>query len=181
MTLHQLDKLSSIALSVISTFAIITGGIFGLVEYMGHKEDLRKSASLNLVTNYHSDVYLKNTEKLQNIWSNHYPNLIILSNDNILHNKEKIIAYNKFVIEMVSKESISQEIINILNFYERVAICVEAQLCDKEVIDNFFLNDGRTFFNKFYPYICALRNQWQDNKLWFKPETYFKPGITLCN
>lgn len=172
MLLDQWEKISSIMLSVISALAIVSGGTFTLIEYYDHKNNIKQSSSLALVSEYHSQDFIKYREKLDESWEIGYPVLI----DILKSNTDKTKAYQEFVIALVKKEEITSEVNNIMNFYERIAICVNSGLCNKKIIDDFFIKNGRTFFRKYYPYVCLLRERWNDESIWKNIESYFNPG-----
>jgi hypothetical protein len=70
-----------------------------------------------------------------------------------------------------------------MDFFDRVATCVDFGMCNKEIIDTFFLKAGQIFFRKYYPYVCDLRAKWRDNTIWSVTELYFNPvGVgRICN
>ena len=85
-------------------------------------------------------------------------------------------AFNAYVIALINEERLSTNIDYIMDFYERLVTCVNTGLCDKAIIDKFFLKNGRTFFRKYYPYVCSLRTKWKDKSIWSSAEVYFNPG-----
>lgn len=172
MTLEQWEKLSITIVSFVTVLAIIGGGLFALIEYYDHKADGRKKISLALVSDYHSKEYREYRENIDEAWEVGHPVLISA----LTKEKCKSRAYNKYVVALVSEEKLSNDVGYIMDFFERVATCVNSDLCDKQIIDKFFKKSGRTFFRKYYPYVCNLRNKWQDNSIWSNTEVYFNPG-----
>ncbi len=172
MTLDQWDKLSSTIVSFVTVVAIFSGGLFALIEYYGQKTDKKQSRSLTLVSEYHSRDTLIYRNRLDDAWEVGYPVLILTLNEN----SDKSAAFNSYVNTLINEEQLSKDIDYLMGFYERLVTCVKAKLCDKTIIDKFFLKNGRTFFRKYYPYVCSLRLKWKDESIWSNTEKYFNPG-----
>jgi hypothetical protein len=171
-TLDQWEKLSSTILSLFSVFAVVVAGSFALIEYYGYKTDAKQARSLKLVSEYHGEQALKYRNKLDEAWEVGYPVLIKILKENTDTNK----AYERYVNALIVNEELFTEVRYVMDFFERVATCVNANICDKVIIDNFFSEEGRALFRIYYPYVCSLRNKWKDNSRWSNVEVYFNPG-----
>ncbi len=171
--------ISKVYLSYLSIIAIIVGAGFTLFEYNGYKADKKINYSLNIVADYTNPEIMKHRTKLDEAWEIGYPILI----KNIKNYKDTSNAYNKFILALVKEENLSRPIDYVMDFYERISLCVSAGLCKKDVIDKFFLRNGQIFFRKYYPYVCDLRKKWNDDTIWLNVELYFnsKSAGEICN
>ena len=172
MNLNQWEKLSSTIVSFVTVAAILFGGFFTLIEYYRHKIDIKQDNSLKLVSEYHSKDALKYRERLDAAWEVGHPVLI----STLKNSSDKSSAFNSYVTALIREEKLSVSVDYVMDFYERLVTCVNTSLCDKAIIDKFFLKNGRTFFRKYYPYVCTLRSKWNDNSIWSNTEQYFNPG-----
>ena len=159
--------------SWLGVVAIICAGAYSLVEYIEHKKAVKVERSLSYVEDYRggdaadaklslNQVLADNQDALQQVLSDKYDNEETLNR-----------AYNKLILKMTSKPSIQRNLEIVFSFFEEVTICVEKELCDKEVVQLFFNNDAKSLFNSFYPYVCSLRHQWKNDTVYLKLEHFY--------
>jgi len=167
----QWGKLSSTVYSFSTVIAIVVVGGIAVFEYYTHKTDAKKASSLKLVFEYHGEGALKYRHKLDEAWELGYPVLI----KTLKGNTDKAKAYNKYVNALIAKKALYTEIDYVMNFYERTVTCVNDNICDEDIVAKFFLNNGRVFIRKYYPYVCSIRQNSNDNSIWSNAEAYFNP------
>lgn len=170
MDLDKAEKMGNIAVSVVTILAIFCGGIFGLVEYLDYKNNEKIKNSLNLVNRFQSGEILNERLKADSIWQDVYQELITIFKADASPE-----AYEGFVIAVISKKKMEKSINSMMGIYEETVICVESGLCDQDTIDHYFSKSGRTFFNKYYPYVCNQRKKWNDPTIWENIQKYYNP------
>jgi hypothetical protein len=100
---------------------------------------------------------------LSNTWNrNEQVILAVLKNGAALNAKDLDQAYRETILGLVRIDSLQLPIQEQLMYFEQVTECVRLQLCDSGVATAALQQRAREFFNQFYPYICALRADWQD-------------------
>lgn len=170
MKLENVETVGNIAVSFSTTLALICGGIFGLVEYLDYKKDNSIKYSLSLVSRYQAEDVLKQRIKTDSAWQDANDDLVKL-----LKIDRSVSAYEGFLLSVVKKNELDAAIITLMGFYDETVVCVKSRICDKATINSYFLKSGRTFFNKYYPYVCLQRNIWSDPTIWFDVQRYFNP------
>ena len=159
--------------SWLGVLAMLCAGVYSVVEYIEHKKSVKVERSLSYVQDYRggdvadaklslNQVLADNQGALQQVLSDKYDNEEALNN-----------AYNKLILKMTGKPTTQRNIEIIFSFFEEVTICVEKELCDKEVIQLFFNNDAKSLFNSYYPYVCSLRRQWKNDTVYLKLEKFY--------
>lgn len=164
------EKIANIAVSIVTMFAIVIGGVFGLVQYFDYKEEIRVKNSLAILDRYHNDEVLKSNIKVYSAWSENYENLMKLIKED-----PSAEAYEGFILALVEKKDLPIEINTIFNLYDETVVCVYSNLCDKDTIDNYFRESARSFFHRFYPVVCNQRKRWNDPTIWSRVEKFYNP------
>lgn len=170
MILDQAEKLGNVIVSIVTVLAIICGGIFGLIEYCDYKKSNRVKNSLDLVERYNKGETLKNRVITGVVWQGLNEELVSL-----LKNNRSPEAYEGFVISVIIEKDLAKEVSSLMGFYEETAICVNAGICDANTINSYFSKSGRSFFNKYYPYVCSQRAKWNDTSIWKNVQIRYNP------
>lgn len=168
MDLERAEKLGNISVSIVTIVAILCGGMFALFEYLDYKKESQRKNSLELVARYQQGEILKNRLKTDLAWEGIHGELIELFKKDT--SKE---AYENFVITVITKKELFAEVSSIMGLFEETVVCVNSGICDKETITNYFFTSGRSFFNKYYPYVCDQRTKWNDYTIWKRVQTYY--------
>ena len=176
--LEQREKTANIAVSIATIIAILCGGLFGLVEYLDYKKSVKVENSLNLVNRFQSGEKIKDRRATDSAWQNNNKKFMTLRKKG---NAQEM--YEKFVINLIEKEKIKYNISSLMDFYEETVVCIQAGLCDQSTINDYFSKSGKTFFKKYYPYVCDQRNMWNDSSIWEKVQKYYnpKPKGKICS
>lgn len=170
MSLDQAEKLGNVIVSIVTVLAILCGGIFGLIEYCEYKKSNRIKNSLNLVERYNKGEILRSRITSGAVWQDLNEELVSLSQrDNSPE------AYEGFVLAVISEKKLTKEVSSIMGFYEETAICMSAGLCEEDTINSYFSKSGRSFFNKYYPYVCSQRIKWNDPSIWENVQIRYNP------
>jgi hypothetical protein len=147
--------------SWLSVVAVVFAGGYALLEYIEHKQDVKVERSLSYVESYRD--------------GNIADAKLSLNQTLALHQTSKQLnnAYTQFILKTTEDQDVQRNIEIAFSFYEEIAICVERQLCDSEVIQSFFINDARALFNAYFPYVCSLRKEWKNDQVYLKLEQYY--------
>ena len=159
--------------SWLGVVTVIAAGAYGLLEYIEHKQGVRVERSLSYVESYRDGNAANAKLSLNQLLADKQEELATLLNTGYKKESDLNRAYADLILQITSKPSVQRNLEIVFSFFEEVAICVERELCDHEVIQSFFTNEVRGFFNSFYPYVCSLRKQWKNNTVYLKLEKYY--------
>jgi len=168
--------------SWLGVIGILFAGAYSLLEYIEHKKGVKVERSLSYVEHYRDSSTTESKLFLNQLLAdNHLALAKILNaeyeNETALNN-----TYNKFIVQITDKPSVQRNLEIAFSFFEEVAICVERDLCDQQVINSFFANDAKALFNSFSPYVCSLRQQWKNNTVYLKLEQFYvQPEKDICS
>ena len=176
MNVDNLKKILSVIVAIVTSIGIILTICFSLDKYT-------KNNSLNLVEHYSSSATFESRMNIESVWRKNKETLVI----EIKRLKDpKAVArfYNDLVLSLVKENDLHNDLALVSEFYEKTAICVDSGLCHEKTITNYFSRNGRIFLNRFYPYMCALRNFWEDPSIWQTIQKQYKPnsiGKNICS
>ena len=68
-------------------------------------------------------------------------------------------AYDAFVVDLVQKHALRTKVLVMIRFYNSLATCVTADLCDRLTALRFYGPDAKIFRNNYFAYITAYKNQ----------------------
>ncbi|MDH5516930.1 MAG: hypothetical protein OEY36_03795 [Gammaproteobacteria bacterium] len=134
-----------------------------MVEYAEHKQAERVQRSLESVKNYRSGD-IANAKLSLNLLLQKNQNQLIKflgeQNSDVLKKR-----YADYILSLTDNTEVQRHLEIAFSFFEEIAVCIERDLCQHDVVISFFLNDARLLFNAYWPYICALRRQWKNTVL----------------
>jgi len=167
--------------SWLGVLTVFLAGAYTLFEYIEHKQSVRVERSLGYVEHYRDSNTAEAKLSLNQLLADNQQTLISLLNSHYADETELNAAFNKLILSITRTPAVQRNLEITFTFFEEAAICVEHELCDKEVIQSFFLNDAKSLFNSFYPYVCQLRKQWKNNTVYLKLENFYvNPGKDIC-
>ena len=159
--------------SWLGIITIILGGCYSIVEYIDHKQTVKVQRSLSYLSTYRNGNISEAKLSLNQLLVDQYAEFNKVLSQKYTDNTSLKNSYNELVLNITKDTSVQRNIEILFSFFEEVAICVERELCDKEIIDSFFSNDAKSLFNSYYPYICSLRDQWKNNNVYLKTELFY--------
>ncbi len=161
--------------SWITVLGLIVGGIFTLIEYRHHVRSEKIERTMGYLTRFNSQDILRYRVILDRLQDSHYQaeSKALL---NPIKSKRKS-EYDKLILDM-TQPSINRESINgLMDFYDEIAICADVKVCDSDTAHALFNKDASAFFTTFSPYICDLRNKWNDRTIGAELENFFNGTI----
>lgn len=175
-------QVAEVAGTWLAALTVVIGGLFGVFQYLEHKSAVRVDRTMAFVERYHSDgLLLEARLKISNSMKLHVGEINKLLTDSTI--KPELLAkkYNDEINKLIETDELYGPLEQILTFYEQIILCRELNLCDVAVAEQFFDTDGRAFIRTFYPYVCHIRDQWNnpakfDRVLAF----YVRDSNTLC-
>lgn len=156
-------QLAEVAGTWIAALAVVIGGIFGVFQYLEHKDAVRVDRSMAFVERYHSDGLLMQARlKITHSMTMHIDEINQLLTDASKSPDEISNQYTTLINKQIELETLSGHLEQIFTFYEQIILCRELKLCDSSVAEQFFDTDGRAYIRTFYPYICNIREKWNN-------------------
>lgn len=68
-------------------------------------------------------------------------------------------VYEDFVVDLVQKHNVRAKVLLMIGFYNSLATCVTADLCDHLTALRFYGPEAKTFRNNYFAYIEAYKKQ----------------------
>lgn len=160
-------QIAEVAGTWTAAIAVIVGGMFGVFQYLEHKSGVRVDRTMAFVERYHSDGLLMEARlKLSNSMAQRVDEINQLLTDPAIAPNQLVPRYNERIVQVVKEDDLEGSLQQILTFYEQIILCRELELCESEVAEQFFDTDGKAFVRTYYPFVCKIREQWNN------PEKY---------
>jgi phosphate/sulfate permease len=182
MKLDDWKTISEIVASWVAIVGLSCAGVFAIIEYLDHKEEVRIERTLKFASEFGSAHLLDSRVTLNEIWVQHYPAVIDIltkrEDQNEINRK-----YSEFVNRVIEERGLQADMAKVMEFLEGFAVCVESALCDESMARSFVGPYGRGFFRTYYPYICKLRKTRNDESIGAKLERFYSGTSTgpLCS
>lgn len=152
---------------------MVSAAIFGVLEYIDHKQGVRVQRSLDYVERYNNDLYLQLRNRLAEVLEQESKILVKTLVDDSLTDEQIQRKYFNFINEMIDKHKLKPDLRRLLGFHEEVVLCVKAELCDADVVRSFFTVDAQELFRGFYPYVCDQRAKWNNPTIVAETENFY--------
>jgi hypothetical protein len=94
----------------------------------------------------------------------------IITNKNTMTSTQRADAFRKVVESLITREKLGNDITQVYSFYNEIAICVKADVCDYASAKTFFENDFDDFTSWFEPYV--IDNLRQNSRAYTDSEFY---------
>ncbi|PCJ47023.1 MAG: hypothetical protein COA74_12495 [Gammaproteobacteria bacterium] len=166
----------------LAAITVVIGAMFGLYEYIEHKENLKVDRAFEFVTSYQSNEYLvKARLDISKVMEESLPAIYEILKNPKLTSAQLAEAYHLEIMKIIEQSKLSSSIEQVFTFYEQVILCRNMALCDETVLKNFFDNDAGTYTRSFYPYICTLRKKWNNPTVYERVVSfYIESSEELC-
>ncbi len=142
---------------------IVLGAIFTVYQFLAAREETRVQRTLDLVEVWEKEEYQQAQSALKNrINLLNEKNLAMLGNQPSQFERE--VYFKQIGMKALSAEGgsmplgqFSEQFDRIVYFLNRVAFCVESNLCSQHVADAFFRDYAESFWRYFSGYVAAQR------------------------
>jgi len=135
---------------VAGALSLISGVTWGVYQYHKNKQEKQLEQTFTLFRQFNNSPYAEYREKIRNALEKNRDKLLSAAVD-----EEKLEAA---VTEIVASEKISNEIYQIMDFYDGLVYCVVSRNCDPKTTYRLFYSRARETYNNFYQYIILERN-----------------------
>lgn len=175
-------QLAEIAGTWVAAITVVLGGVFGVFQYLEHKSAVRVDRTMGFVERYHSDGLLMDARlSITNSMNLHVDDINRLLTNSAIKPENLAKTYNDEINKIVEQDSLSGHLEQIFTFYEQIVLCRELILCDKPVAEQFFDTDAKAYIRTYYPYICAVRKQWNNPSKFARVVDFYIPnGGSIC-
>lgn len=176
-------QIAEVAGTWLAALAVVIGGLFGVFQYLEHKSAVRIDRTMAFVERYHSDgLLLEARLKISNSMKRRVGEINELLTDPAIKPKNLAQKYNSEINRLIETDELYGSLEQILTFYEQIIMCRELNLCDVAIAEQFFDTDGKAFIRTYYPYVCQLREQWNNpEKYELVLAFYVGNSKTLCD
>jgi hypothetical protein len=167
----------------ITVFGLIAGGVYSLVEYRNHERDRRIEATMAYVTRYMAPPLSDYRAVLVKRWQAHEADLLAVLKNSSLTPAELNRQYSAGVLAMVTADELALPIQETVLFFEQLANCVTLKLCESDAVNSMLAGQAQEFLHQYYPYVCHLRQEWNDPAIARQLEQVFNAqsmGKDIC-
>ena len=162
----KVKEWTTILVSWITLFGLVAAGLWTLLEYFNRQEQRATEVVLERLQHFESGPVGQAYFKVEDAWINGAANLNeklerIEKNGNISS------AYKVYIVQFIKEREIAFDVRRTMYFFERLAACVDARICDRETAYRLLGPQALWIRNNHYPYILHLRELTQ-NELFFE-------------
>ena len=156
-------QLSEVIGTWVAALSVVIGGLFGVYQYLEHKDLVRVERSMVFIDRYHgNDQLLDSRLKIVATLNNNLGQINKVLKDVKVEPSKLGSLYHAEILKIVKSSSLAVPLQHLFAFYEQTLLCREMALCDDVTMARFFDKDGRSFTRTFYPFICNIREEWNN-------------------
>lgn len=171
-------QLAEIAGTWVAALAVVIGGLFGIFQYLEHKAAVRVDRSMAFVERYHGDGMLVAARlKIIDSMALRAPQLKLILQDSSLKSEDLQVKYDAEILKQITEDQLNGALEQLFTFYEQIILCRQMDLCDEQVASQFFDTDAEGFVLTFYPYICDVRQTWNNPMQYQKVTEFYRPKL----
>jgi hypothetical protein len=155
---------------VTGTISFIFAAPYALVQYIQAQDAARVEQTLNFFKMYNAPPFVAYREK--------FTKALIKNEDLIEKASTDIDAFRTLQFQILRKEDIETETLLLFDFFDGVAVCVAAQVCDSDTATKLFRSRAADIYVNFYQYIVARRGDQAKRDFGNGVETIAKSRLT---
>ena len=149
---------------IAASIGVAGAAIIGVIEYIGSNEDVRRERSLEVVQDWQSGKMTDRFTRVQafveaQLETSTLPPASLP--DELLAKAHENLGYNWMVDARASAgqspPAIETDVDRLTLFFARMEICIEADLCNAEVLNAYFNSEATTFWQYFQGYARLRR------------------------
>ena len=152
----KIKQISDMISVWVGVLALISGGIWGIVQYLEQKADQRVAETLAYIDRFNDNPVYEARKRIEAIWREVEADAKEASGS---HDEQK---WTEFVLNLVSTYQIDSEISTMIEFFESIAVCEKEKICDDKTAHSFFGAQALLFKNQHIRYIKWLREDLHD-------------------
>jgi len=160
----------------ITVVGLFAGGVYSLIEYQDHERERRIETTMGYVSRYMAPPLSDHRATLLKKWQLHETELLTILKNTALPPEELSRQYSAKILSMVTSEELALPIQEMVLFFEQLANCVTLRLCEQDAVNSMLAAQAQEFLHQYFPYICYLREQWNDPSIASQLERVFNPG-----
>ena len=167
-------------ISWIGLAVVLIGGGAGIVEYQSNQKENRVSNTLTVLERSYKPPVLKARQAVDIAWWNEGENIkaILLASGTEQEVSKRL---DNAVMNLIGKYKIRKHIFTLIEFYEEISICINENICDKQVAFELFGEGATTFYNQNYLFIKRLRKKSNNNDIAGRLQSFRKEFRTWKN
>lgn len=147
---------TTILVSWISLLGLLVGGVWSVLEYIGRQEQNEVEAVLERLKQLDDGAVANAYFEVEDAWIKGVGKLNG-ELDKRRDNEDLSEFYRGYVLRFVEENRLASELRRTMQFFERVAACVDAGICDRETAYRLVGPQALRIRNNYYPYIERLR------------------------
>ncbi|MFT6733525.1 MAG: hypothetical protein ACJAS9_001713 [Polaribacter sp.] len=139
-------------LSLTSKMFIIAGGIFAVVQFMAAKTNHRVEKTFEYIAAYERGPMLVSRENIRRVLRPYGISFI--------ENPLSYVDFPRLILSIAEGETgtnLEDDLDRVVDFHEGLCLCLKLELCDGEVVKNYFFPKAEKFQSIFMPYIEERR------------------------
>ena len=143
--------------------AVVLGGGFALLQYRDAASASRVAKALEVYQRYSKDEVLAARTKIDRAWLLAEPQMIeFLRKRSGTPRVQLASQWRTFVSGVVKNARVEPELLTVVDYFEEVATCIDAAICDPETARRFLKARALLFYRQHYCYIVGRRQQTSD-------------------
>jgi hypothetical protein len=139
----------------IGLVALILGGLFAMFQYLEKEKADRARYSMDFLKQYNAKEVFDARQHLARVWGQRQQMLSDLARAET----DAARKHGAYVLETIEQEKLSNDIVVMADFYEKIQICSERSLCDPVTSKALFRKDAMHFYRLHYSYIQEVRSK----------------------
>jgi len=136
---------------------VIIGGIVTFFQYFEAKEKDKVKQTMEHVQVFSSSSLLESRLTLNEIWLPYQTIFYQISQQTVASEEDKMKIRGKIVLPVIEQNNVFKELILLVDFFTNVQICVQHEICDRQVAEAFFGDYARSFYRLHQPWIRVQR------------------------
>jgi hypothetical protein len=161
MKISDLKTCTEVFIPWLTLIAAIVGASWTLYQFSQQRYESRVKETLDYIKQYDDRAMREARNRVYILWKKEDDDFSrLLSNKSIPEND---IA--DFVVQAILRDGISASILDILDFFERLSICTEANLYDRAIAVLYMRRHLQEFWRQNYYFIEYARREYQNNRI----------------
>ena len=136
---------------------LIVASVGAFVQYCEIRQENRVKQTMEQLKSFNSGRLQKAYLNLNSIWFGYYSSIEDINKETIKRKDDVAQIKANIILPIITKKELQQDIRLLVDFYENLQVCVQNQICDKQVARDFFGDYADNFYCWHLPWIKKQR------------------------
>ena len=161
---EKIKNWTTILVSWFSLLGLVSAGAWTVLEYLERREKASVATVFERLQQFESGDLREAFFRIERAWIGNYEQIREAKQRDANSSSNSSHLLSSRILDLVESEKLAFDLRRVMYFFERLAVCVDAGICDRVVTYRLLGEQALSIRNNYYPYLVFIRNKTEDEQ-----------------